>query len=360
MQYDPNVIMQFADKLYAKANWIVLKYTFFGILIGILVGPFTRFSTYITYNVLVPIAGFIGYLIGTISIILMLGTGYYLGWFNHAPNPEPISEKAENNSEERKNELKTLVTNKLGDFEINVIKNTAEDGDEYTLNLSVSGQNKLSIEVNPLFEPEIETVSGKPQQNCQSMIASTFSGGAHCCTTALICTVCPTSSEAIMVGLGHTEIEYMKWIDLNGDGTTEIKFNDWAFAYYSIDGLSLAFISSPYMDRLLVFEKGMWRVDHPGEFKTYYENLAKNAVTQLQQLKTQQTSDDFDITAEAIKIAYYKYMITANTQEIDTALQMNLPVSWQKVKNKVFSDVQNAVTTFNPLKKYVEGRFNNR
>ena len=34
MQYDPKVIMEFAERLYARANSIIISYTIIGIIIG--------------------------------------------------------------------------------------------------------------------------------------------------------------------------------------------------------------------------------------------------------------------------------------------------------------------------------------
>lgn len=64
MQYDAKVIVEFADKLYAKAKSIVAAYTLFGFLLGCLGGAAIN-QTGGLGAVAALILGVIGYAMGT-------------------------------------------------------------------------------------------------------------------------------------------------------------------------------------------------------------------------------------------------------------------------------------------------------
>ena len=63
MQYDPNIIVEFASRLYSKANSIVATYTFFGLMVGAFAGMAWGGTTGAIVGAIV--IGVIGYSMGT-------------------------------------------------------------------------------------------------------------------------------------------------------------------------------------------------------------------------------------------------------------------------------------------------------
>lgn len=75
-RYDPEVIQEFADKLYAEANWIVNIWIFLGLLFGLgggyIVGPvFPDVSKLICALIGGTILGLLGRAIGTSRAFLL-------------------------------------------------------------------------------------------------------------------------------------------------------------------------------------------------------------------------------------------------------------------------------------------------
>ncbi len=63
MKYDANVIVQFAERLYSKANSVIIRHAILGLLIGAAIGYSAGKSTTIAAVAAVGI-GIVGYLMG--------------------------------------------------------------------------------------------------------------------------------------------------------------------------------------------------------------------------------------------------------------------------------------------------------
>lgn len=63
MQYEPQIIVQFAEKLYAKANAIIIPYTVIGLMIGLVAG--TAVLPIIGSAIGAVFFGLLGFLLGS-------------------------------------------------------------------------------------------------------------------------------------------------------------------------------------------------------------------------------------------------------------------------------------------------------
>jgi hypothetical protein len=61
------------------------------------------------------------------------------------------------------------------------------------------------------------------------LVVSEFTGGAHCCTHALLLSLGEELSMLGAVDAGHGEVDFD---DVDGDGKTEARVGDWRFAYW--------------------------------------------------------------------------------------------------------------------------------
>ena len=62
VQYNPELIQEFADRLYAQANYILIKYVGGGALLGLIAGGFVMHSTEKPFGlILAPVFGLIGF-----------------------------------------------------------------------------------------------------------------------------------------------------------------------------------------------------------------------------------------------------------------------------------------------------------
>ena len=84
------------------------------------------------------------------------------------------------------------------------------------------------------------------------VVIEAFTGGAHCCTQALV------------LGLGDTLMDYglidgadgdIDFEDLDGDSVPEVRVGDWRFAYWR----DYPFVESEVPDVILRFERGAYR-----------------------------------------------------------------------------------------------------
>ncbi len=212
--------------------------------------------------------------------------------------------------------------------------------------------NMLQLDLD---KPEVNILKDIPYRNCESAAAFLFSGGMHCCTTAILVTNCDRHGKAFSIELEHSGSDEFKALDLNKDGIHQMSVIDWAFAYYEINrNLRLSFAGSPYLKRLLLFEGGKWSPDPPGKFAQYYTGLMQEAEGELKAVRElkndEELKDDEDRAALAITRTYYAIMAGRSDAESAAILNRGLPRTWQAKKKKVFGDVKQAAFSFNPVK----------
>ncbi len=194
-------------------------------------------------------------------------------------------------------------------------------------------------------------VKGVPYAHCRSLISYCFSGGAHCCLTAIVATDCDSSTCLNTIDLGHSDQELIL-IDENSETGKKIKVTDWQFAYYSLEDSDflLSFADSPGLTRLLLFDKGRWRVDQVGEFSQFYSRLLQESLDAFRKA-ARRRADQEEISAIAIRAAYYAVMSGAAPEEAAEILRKLLPAQWVSVAPRIIADIRRAVTEFNPVEK---------
>lgn len=236
-------------------------------------------------------------------------------------------------------------TYSLGQFLLTV-SGAPEEG-TFEVSLTRSGQSILEDE-SYMVEPEGTIFENTPVKGSKTLVAYIFSGGAHCCTTAIVATVRGQNHAYSLLDLAHSsEIEF---VDINGDGVKEIKIHDWQFAYYGTGNpkIGFPFASSPAMERLLVFEDSGWRPDRQGEFPSFYEKLSTRHRSEAES-KTGKPARTVDlIAANAIQSAYFAVMAGKGDKTAEQLLQRLLPTSWRPELKRIADDVVKATKDFNP------------
>jgi hypothetical protein len=255
---------------------------------------------------------------------------------------------------------KSINDDSFGAFRFNFLNFKENDlGRYYDFELYEADNRICSQDDNmlqlDLDKPEVNILQDTPYQNCKSAATFLFSGGMHCCTTAILVTNCDRHGKAFSIELEHSDSDEFKALDLNKDGVHQMSVIDWAFAYYEISrNLRLSFASSPYLKRLLLFEDGKWSPDPPGKFAQYYIGLMQEAEGELKKVRElkndEELKDDEDRAALAITRTYYAIMAGHSDVESEAILNRGLPRTWQAKKQKVFGDVKQAVFSFNPVK----------
>ncbi len=245
---------------------------------------------------------------------------------------------------------------KLGGFEVNIeeVNDSWNIGKTYRTALSRSKEN-IFEEQSYMMAPEVKYLKGIPAKGCDAMIVWLYSGGAHCCFTAILCTACGPKETAVILDLSDSKD--LNFIDANGDGTKEIAYLDMQFSYYDpdISSLDLSFSTSPAMLRLLVFDQNRWRPDKPGEYKKYYLDLlpkSKNKAAQYLSRrigKKASATEDEPAASAAMEAAYYALMACEPEENVKELLKKLLPARWQEAKEKVFSDIKQNLHEANPV-----------
>ncbi|MEN6484816.1 MAG: hypothetical protein ABFD98_08025 [Syntrophobacteraceae bacterium] len=232
---------------------------------------------------------------------------------------------------------------RLGEFELTVSQGGEED--QYEVNLARSGKILYRGE-SSYVNPEGITMKDVPSKGCESLLSLAFSGGAHCCFTGILCTVCGGRSTWTLLDLMHQE--EVDTVELGESGDTALQLLDFAFAYYSagVTGPSFSFASSPSMYRLYVYGQKGWEPDRPGSNGAYYEKLMKRKAAEIRAAQ-----DDDEAASLAIEATYYSVMAGNGDEVSERLLGSLLPVSWQRAEHTVFRDILKAVREFDPAAK---------
>jgi hypothetical protein len=246
---------------------------------------------------------------------------------------------------------KSIIYMPFGAFKFISSKEIRDGRDCYPFQL-YKGNLSVYNDDNNVIEPKISTLKFIPDRTCESAITYLFLGGAHCCTTGVLVSICDRQEKAFVIQLAHTDSEHIQFVDANKDGIHQMSVLDWTFAYYSAnENLGLCFASSPAFRRLLVFEREEWRPDQHGQFAQYYAEQMQKTEDQLKQVRGKSAEYDDEKVALAIEKAYYALMAGNSDIESETILNKDLPYAWQSVRHKVFTDVKNSVLSFEPVKR---------
>lgn len=195
---------------------------------------------------------------------------------------------------------------------------------------------------------EPRTIRHAPLEDCRTLLAYCFSGGAHCCTTLFIATECGSGESLDMADLGHSAAK----VECIRSGETPgrvLKVQDWQLAYYGPENseFQLSFACSPAMTRLLVFDNGHWRADRAGEFSRFYSGLLRQAEKRaLHSARIHQT----ELAASlSIKAAYYVLMSGRPVEDAVQVLNRLFPKKWKFETAKIAQDISRAASEFNPV-----------
>ena len=235
----------------------------------------------------------------------------------------------------------TVLTD-LGDFTVLSIAPQPETG---LVQPSLLYKNR---EISPAVDPMRTLDAGQKTQNfplpgCQSVTVEMFTGGANCCFGEYILTTCPDGSYAAFIeprdgGLGDPQKALRAY-----------PIDDPAFMYYEPENqkgrnkLALNRVESPRVSRFLVFERGAWRTDKPGEFPAAYATL----FAEVQ--KDKQTNK----TARAISMAYYTLMAGEKDAAAARTLNRALPKSYAPLARTILADIKTAIAAFDPVRNLV-------
>ncbi len=88
-----------------------------------------------------------------------------------------------------------VQTSRLRNYEMAVQKDSQDEG-SFIVSVFWNGRKAYAGE-SRLMVPTAVTKNRLPFSDCQSMLAHLYSGGAHCCLTALLCTYCPGNESAV-------------------------------------------------------------------------------------------------------------------------------------------------------------------
>jgi len=185
-----------------------------------------------------------------------------------------------------------------------------------------------------------------PLPGCESMKVEMFTGGANCCFGYYLLTSCPDGEHAGYLEPGNGGV---------GEAQPALRayaVDDPTFFYYqpknqkAASPLFLSRADSPRVNRFLVYDKGLWRADKPGEFPAVYKSL----LVELDRDK------DMNPTAKAISTAYYSLMAGEKASAIFRELKRALPKEWTPLTNTVNADIRAAVKDFNPVKNLKIGK----
>jgi hypothetical protein len=238
----------------------------------------------------------------------------------------------------------------LGNYELTYKKDS--EGFGYFVQVNRSGKMLLVLEPGDCVMIDLAgAIKNKPAKGCQSLTGYCFSGGAHCCTTAILLTVCGSNHSLDTLHLAHSS--QFNWTNANDDGNVELALADWSFAYYAVDpenptDLFLPFAFSPAFRRLAVWDGKKWRTDRIGEFKAFYSRLLQEGHQELQ-IASKNQEDIETVVALAIEAAYYTLMAGKHEKQAWEILRKFLPPPWQSHRDKILEDIKTSTVQFNPF-----------
>jgi len=269
-------------------------------------------------------------------------------WFP-AEEQSPDTSRKDNFPREAEGDIETLFRH--GPFLLTVKK--VPEGGRFKVEVRKDGRTLYGDESH-YTAPPVDIVEDLPHKGCSTLVAYCFSGGAHCCTRAILCTICGPEESMTVFDLSNlTELI----ISPRGSGEPpEVSLLDYQFAYYHARDASLwfPFSQSPAMERLLVYGNGGWRVDRPGENKGFYERImARNGCMEKVRIPAPRAEGEeaLEMAAQAIECAYYAMMAGEDTDVPGKILKDRLPRAWQSEFVSLLQDIKRAVADFSAIRK---------
>lgn len=254
--------------------------------------------------------------------------------------PEPLQRVAYPPAQPGRDQPPTV--HRLGHFEIK-IKPGKWDWGGYAVDLSAAGQPLLATSSD--HQPEAQTLTGMPHAACQTLIVTLPSGGSAGYADILVATRCPDAESAIQIAGMKNNLEPL---DANGDGVQELE--GWFDSQSGISAeMPFSTASHPSMTRILVFDQGQWRLDRPGEFSDYYQQLLNRPESWAH------AGADF-VAAAAIRKAYYSYMSQPDLQRVAAILAESLPEDWRPFLQRLPGDIRQGADQLSPVKALLPPR----
>ncbi len=179
-----------------------------------------------------------------------------------------------------------------------------------------------------------------PKSGCQTIVAETFSGGAHCCTNDILGIRCGTDNY-IMESINGGFLD-----DVDKDGVKELVLSNQSFDYYTPDkNHSLVHAASPsYIPHYALWTSRGWKITQPGDLKSVYKKLLDQTELSYQIKLSGQTLRRNAPVAMAIEKTYYALMAGEDEAQARKLLQSQLPKDWKGIANTVFLDIKKSIS----------------
>lgn len=224
-----------------------------------------------------------------------------------------------------------------------------------------------------------------PGPGDESLLVTIWTGGAHCCFEQFLYTRSKGKATLCRIDRRHSDQELTPDAvqALTPDGRPDssakalrvLEIDDWSFAYYQTPSgkQDFAFAYSPIFSRLLVWDKGQWRPDRPGEHPWRYKRMLAGLGTSRPpdngvvlskegegaRIETPPADPalesrvaDQEAASIAIQLAYCQLMLNEAPERVLERLKAGLPESWRVSAEGVFKDARDAVHGFNPVEYF--------
>lgn len=179
---------------------------------------------------------------------------------------------------------------------------------------------------------------------CRVTKVELFTGGANCCFGYYFLAECPAGAYAgYLEPYGGSAGEFAP---VPGVGVGAYPITDPAFMYYGPEDdsgtllFSLIRPDSPRPERFLLRDANGWRPDYRGEFPAAYAAMAADV----------RENADIPPVARAITAAYYDLMAEKDAKSVARTLKRELPQEYAPHASVIFTDIESAVESFNPVK----------
>ena len=186
-----------------------------------------------------------------------------------------------------------------------------------------------------------DMMDNTPRRGCRSIVANSYSGGAHCCFTVIVATSCGSRDYLFKLFHGHgDDIAVLKETD--DHGKMMLRLFDQRFAYYDADANHfLSFADSPVgIRRYATWTPQGWRFAAAGELKNIYTKLMNKELHAPGEASYRKV-------ATAITVTYYALMSGMEDAKAKKLLASHLPQEWASMTDTVFTHIQLSIAQFN-------------
>lgn len=172
-----------------------------------------------------------------------------------------------------------------------------------------------------------------PAAGWQTMKVNMFTGGANCCMGYYLLSQSKDQAAAVYFP-PNDQLMVM-------EESRQFSISDPFFMYYGLEAnnvqVSLSRVDSPRISRLLVFADNKWRIDRPGEFPAFYNQLALRINEQMPPISR-------DIT-----LAYCMLMAGNQADTVKARFMQNPPEQYKAIYPLIFKDIEKTVKEFQPV-----------